>query len=114
MLYLAIVFVTAVTAVSAQQAPPFDVVIKGGMILDGTGNPFFIADIGIRGDRIAEIGTIDATRAQRVIDAKGFYVTPGFIDMHSHSGNRDGSIDHPEGRKAANSVTQGITTETIR
>lgn len=90
-----------------------DLVIKNGMILDGTGNPFFIADLGIRGERIAEIGMIEPARGRRVIDATGLYVTPGFIDMHSHSGNRDGAIDHPEGRKALNSVTQGITTETI-
>ncbi|GBD32696.1 N-acyl-D-glutamate deacylase [bacterium HR33] len=97
----------------AQQSAPYDVVIKNGMILDGTGNPFFIADVAIRGERIAEIGTVDATRARRVIDAKGMYVTPGFIDMHSHSGSRDGAILHPEGRKALNSITQGITTEAI-
>ncbi|MBI3981392.1 MAG: amidohydrolase family protein [Gemmatimonadetes bacterium] len=97
----------------ASQAREFDLLIKNGMILDGTGNPFYVADLGIKGERIAAIGAIDASRATRVIDATGLYVTPGFIDMHSHSGNRDGAIDHAEGRKAANSVTQGITTETI-
>ena len=92
---------------------PYDIVIKNGMIVDGTGNPFFLADVGITGEHIVEIGRIDATRGRRVIDATGLYVTPGFIDMHSHSANRDGAIAHPEGRKAANSVTQGITTEAI-
>jgi N-acyl-D-amino-acid deacylase len=97
----------------AAQAREFDLLIRSGMILDGTGNPFYIADVAIKGDHIAAIGAIEPNRATRVIDATGLYVTPGFIDMHSHSGNRDGAIDHPEGRKAANSVTQGITTETI-
>lgn len=92
----------------------FDLLIKNGMILDGTGNPFYIADVAIAGDKIAEIGVIDESRATRVIDATGRYVTPGFIDMHSHSANgSDGKILHPEGRKAHNSVTQGITTETV-
>jgi N-acyl-D-amino-acid deacylase len=103
----------APTVQPIQAQVTYDVVIKNGMILDGTGNPFFIADVGITGERIAEIGVIDAGRGRRVIDATGLYVTPGFIDMHSHSANRDGSISHPEGKKAANSVTQGITTETV-
>ena len=93
---------------------PYDIVIKSGMVLDGTGNPFFIADIGIKGKKISHIGTIDAKQGKHVIDATGRYVTPGFIDMHSHSANSsDGKILHPEGRKAHNSVTQGITTETV-
>lgn len=93
---------------------PYDIVIKNGMVLDGTGNPFFITDIGIQGKKISHIGTIDATQGKHVIDATGRYVTPGFIDMHSHSANSsDGKISHPEGRKAHNSVTQGITTETV-
>ncbi len=98
---------------ATQAQERYDVVIKNGMILDGTGNPFFIADVAIRGEMIVEIGAIDAAFARRVIDATGMYVTPGFIDMHSHSANRDGAIGHPEGRKAANSVTQGITTEAV-
>ncbi len=98
----------------SQTPEPYDIVIKDGMIIDGTGNPFFVADIGIRGEKIVEIGRIDASRGQRVVDATGRYVTPGFIDMHSHSANgSDGKILHPEGRKGHNSVTQGITTETV-
>ena len=104
---------TSSTYSTAHAQELYDVVIKNGMILDGTGNPFFVADVAIRGEMIVEIGVIDAARARRVIDATGMYVTPGFIDMHSHSANRDGAIGHPEGRKAANSVTQGITTETV-
>lgn len=95
------------------QQESYDIVIKNGMILDGTGNPFFVADVGISGERITRIGVIDPSRARRVVDATGLYVTPGFIDMHSHSANRDGAIDHAEGRQAANSVSQGITTEAV-
>ena len=108
-----LVSTTSPISSTAHAQEPYDVVIKNGMILDGTGNPFFIADVGIRGEMIAEIGAIDAALGRRVIDATGKYVTPGFIDMHSHSANRDGAIGHPEGRKAANSVTQGITTEAV-
>lgn len=104
---------TSSTYSTTQAQERYDVVIKNGMILDGTGNPFFVADVAIRGEMIVEIGAIDAAFARRVIDATGMYLTPGFIDMHSHSANRDGAIGHPEGRKAANSVTQGITTEAV-
>lgn len=101
--------------VALQPAPQvYDALIKNGMILDGTGNPFYVADLAIVGGHIVAIGSLDASRARRVIDARGFYVTPGFIDMHSHSANRgDGKILDPQGRTGHNSVTQGITTETI-
>ena len=99
---------------ASQEPDSCDTVIENGMILDGTGNPFFIASICIRGEKVAEIGAIDSSRASRVIDAEGLYVTPGFIDMHSHSANAsDGQIHHEEGKTAHNSVTQGITTEAV-
>src|SRR5271155_3906479 len=65
---------------------PYDVVIRGGKIVDGTGNPWFEGDVAIRGDRIAAVirpgGDLPA---RRTIDARGLIVAPGFIDMHSHS-----------------------------
>lgn len=61
-----------------------DVVITGGTIVDGTGAPAFVGDIGIDGDRITAVGEVDATGAGRVIDATGRIVTPGFVDIHSH------------------------------
>jgi N-acyl-D-amino-acid deacylase len=104
---------------SAQQAPPsFDLLIRGGRVLDGTGNPWFPGNIGIRDGRIAAVGTLDGAKATRVIDATGKYVTPGFIDLHSHAD--DGS--RPEGglrdadpqiRAAPNLVSQGITTVVV-
>ena len=62
----------------------YDLVIRGGTVYDGTGAPGIAADVAINGDRIVAIGEIDGNAA-RTIDASGLYVTPGFIDMHSHS-----------------------------
>jgi N-acyl-D-aspartate/D-glutamate deacylase len=64
--------------------PPLDAVIKGGRVIDGTGRAAFDAAIGIRGGVIADIGAIPDSAAQQVIDAKGQYVCPGFIDPHAH------------------------------
>jgi N-acyl-D-aspartate/D-glutamate deacylase len=66
-------------------AQDFDLVIRGGRIVDGTGNPSFLGDIGIRNDRIAAMGHLGDATAKRVIDATGLTVAPGFIDMHNHS-----------------------------
>ena len=62
----------------------YDIVIRGGTVFDGTGAPGFVADIGIVGDRIVAIGEL-AGNGTRTVDASNLYVTPGFIDMHSHS-----------------------------
>ena len=90
-------------------AQDFDIVIRGGRVLDGSGNPAFNADVGIRGDEIVRVGDLSDASAGRVIDATGFYVVPGFIDMHSHA---DGAFasDDVERRRAHNLVMQGITT----
>ena len=71
----------------SQQAPaaPFDVLIRGGRIVDGTGNPWFHGDVGIRDGRVAAVGRLADAEAARVIDATGLVVTPGFIDLHTHS-----------------------------
>lgn len=83
----------------------FDVVIKGGSIIDGTGKDAYVADIGITGEKIEKIGSIDEGDARRVIDGSGLTVTPGFIDAHSHG---DGTILlYPNAESA---VRQGITT----
>ena len=59
----------------------YDIVLLQGRIVDGTGAPWYVADIGIRDGKIAEIGRIDAKSAEQSIDAKGLIVAPGFIDM---------------------------------
>lgn len=85
----------------------FDVLIRNGRVIDGTGNPWYYADVGIRGERIAAVGDLSAATAGRVIDATGLYVTPGFIDTHSHAG---GGLDSPELSHARPLLAQGITT----
>jgi N-acyl-D-amino-acid deacylase len=104
-------------SVTAQQ-PPYDLLIRNGRVLDGTGNPWFPADIAVRAGRIVAVGSLAGAQASRVIDATGKYVTPGFIDIHSHaddgSGPRGGFRDpDPIRRSAPNLVSQGITTVVV-
>ncbi len=86
----------------------FDLAIKNGRIVDGTGNPWFRADIGIRKGKIAEIGRLTSSEAKKIIDAEGLVVCPGFIDMHNHS---DRSLLVNPNLESA--VRQGITTLVI-
>ncbi len=99
----------AMTASGQELQPgPYDVVIRGGTIVDGTGNPWFKGDVAIRGDRIAVIGQLDDARAHRTIDARDLVVAPGFVDIHSHSDMhllRDGD--------AQSKVHDGVTTEIL-
>ncbi len=67
------------------QAVPYDVVIRNGHIIDGTGSPWYSGDIAIRGGRIAALGKLDGASAKRTIDARGMVVAPGFIDMLGQS-----------------------------
>ena len=86
----------------------FDIIIKNGTVVDGSGNAPYKADVAIVGDKIAFVGDLSNATADRIIDACGKYVTPGFIDTHSHS---DSSIwINPE---AQSSVRQGVTTEIV-
>src|SRR5688572_1860399 len=62
----------------------FDLVLRGGHVVDGTGIPRYTADVAIRGDRIAWIGRVDAARAARSIDVDGLVVAPGHVDLHTH------------------------------
>ncbi len=94
-------------AQTSSQDVPYDLVLRNGKIVDGTGNPWFHADLAIKGDKIAALGKI-AGKGKREIDAKGLIVAPGFIDMHSHS---DFTI--LEDGKAMSKITQGVTTEVL-
>jgi N-acyl-D-aspartate/D-glutamate deacylase len=88
----------------------FDILIKNGKVLDGTGNPWFYADVGINGDRIVWIGKSEDVTANEIIDASGLYIAPGFIDVHSHAGSGLASESLSHGRPL---LAQGLTTVMI-
>jgi len=87
------------------QAQPFDIVIQHARIVDGSGNPWYNGNIGIRGDTIVSISNSDLAPAKLTIDARGLVVSPGFIDIHTHA--RRGIFEVPT---APNYVRQGVTT----
>lgn len=103
-------------AARPQTPEHFDVLIRGAHVLDGTGNPWFYADVAVRDGKIARVDRLrrEAT-ADRVIDASGLTVIPGIVDLHSHAWNftRPDPDPDPEARQrwaAPNLVSQGITT----
>jgi N-acyl-D-amino-acid deacylase len=86
----------------------YDVVIANGKIVDGSGNPWFYADVAIKNGRIAKIGKVDPRLGKRVIDAKRMAVSPGFIDLHTHTDMpvlADGNSE--------SAVRQGVTLDVI-
>jgi N-acyl-D-amino-acid deacylase len=103
---------TAVALRGYQQTPPahFDVVIRNGRVLDGSGNPWVRLDLGIRGGRIAALGALSGATADTVIDAANRYVTPGFIDVHSHAAD---GLARAELRQARPILGQGVTTVVV-
>lgn len=103
----ALVFVALGCTAGATAQEPFDLLIRNGRILDGTGTPWYHGDVGVRGDRIVAVGRIGAAPARRTIEAGGRYVTPGFIDPHSHAGPGLATPELSEGRPL---LAQGITT----
>ncbi|MCI0708076.1 MAG: D-aminoacylase [Ignavibacteriae bacterium] len=97
----------ALIAFSCQPAPDsYDILITNGRVVDGTGNPWYRADVGIRGDKIVAIGKLGAERAKHIINAEGKMVSPGFIDMLGQS-ELTLFIDN----RAMSKISQGITTE---
>lgn len=93
----------------------YDYLILGGTLVDGSGKPGYRADIGIAGSTIAEIGELKNAQAGQIVDARGKYVIPGFIDLHGHADDQQGHwrgmrSPDPERRAAPAHVSQGITT----
>lgn len=99
-------FLLVATLASSAQTSTYDVLIRNGHIIDGSGNPWYSGDIAIQGDRIVAIGKLENANAKRVIDASGLVVAPGFIDMLGQS-EAALLIDH----RAISKLSQGITTE---
>jgi|LauGreDrversion4_1035100.scaffolds.fasta_scaffold10029_4 N-acyl-D-amino-acid deacylase len=100
-------FVLTLVVLSTGRAAEFDVLIRGGRVLDGSGTPWVYADVGINGDRIAAVGRLPEAKAKQVIEAAGLYVAPGFIDGHSHAGP---ALAGEKLADAAALLAQGITT----
>lgn len=92
---------------AAGQEAGFDVLIRNGTVVDGTGTPARRADVAIRGGRIAAVGDLSGRTATRMIDATGLHVAPGFIDSHSHA---TWGLVRDELRTAHALLAQGITT----
>jgi dihydroorotase/N-acyl-D-amino-acid deacylase len=101
-----IAIAVALSALPMPQRPTFDLIFAGGRVVDGTGAPWFRADVGVAGDRIAAIGDLSRAGATRRIDASRLVVAPGFIDMLGQS-EYNVLVDN----RAASKITQGITTE---
>ena len=106
--YLALLaLVTGCGMVPAKQNPgSYDLILKNGWIIDGSGNPRYRGDLGIRGDRIAAVGFLGTAAARETVDVSGLVVAPGFIDMMGQS-----EINVLIDNRVLSKVTQGITTE---
>ena len=99
-------------AVPVLAQPAYDLLLAGGLVFDGSGNPAVRADVGIRGDEVVAIGRLagkEGHDAARTIEVTGLYLAPGWVDLHSHA-DRSLAGDNMEERKAVNLIAQGITT----
>jgi N-acyl-D-amino-acid deacylase len=104
------IFAGAALSVGGSSVLPqgrFDVVIRNGRVMDGSGNPWVRADVGIRAGRIDAIGRLGDANADTVIDAADRFVTPGFIDVHSHAAD---GLTRSELKQAQPILAQGVTT----
>jgi N-acyl-D-aspartate/D-glutamate deacylase len=104
---LTIVALTLLSAACHGLRADYDLVIRGGTIVDGSGGPRVVGDVAVQGDRIVAVGDVPG-RGRAEIDARGLIVAPGFIDMHSHSDYvllEDGA--------AQSKIRQGVTTEVL-
>jgi len=99
-------FLAPMLLLAATVAQPYDLVIRNGHIVDGTGSPWYSADVGIRGGRIAAIGRLEGAPTRRILDARGMVVAPGFIDMLGQS-----ELTILVNPHLPSKIYQGITTE---
>src|SRR5687767_14962790 len=90
----------------SHQPPAYDVVIRGGLVFDGTGSAGRRVDVGLRGDRVAGVGDLAAAQAGLLIDARGLAVAPGFINMLSWS-TESLLVDG----RSQGEIRQGVTTQ---
>jgi len=97
---------TAASDASDASDDAYDIVISNGRVVDGTGAPWFRADVGIRGDRVVRIGDLQTAKATQQIDATNLVVAPGFIDMLGQS-----EFNILVDNRAASKILQGVTTE---
>ena len=105
---LLVALLATVCCAAFAQAQTYDIIIRSSHVIDGSGNAWIKADVGIRDGRIAAVGRLEGAKAARVIDATGQVVTPGFIDMHTHSEYTllyDGNGE--------SKIRQGVTTEVV-
>lgn len=100
--------VLAATGHPIAQTPRYDLLIRNGHIVDGTGNPWFAGDVAVANGRIAAVGRLTGATAARTIDARGLVVAPGFIDLHTHS-----EIPLLQDGSAQSKVRQGVTLDVM-
>src|ERR1051325_7786176 len=106
LLHFALLLLTLTSLHAQPTAVPYDLIIRNGHIIDGTGSPWYSGDIGIRNGRIAAIGFLGAAQAKRTIDAHGMVVAPGFVDMLGQS-----ELTILVNPHLPSKIFQGITTE---
>tara|TARA_Y100000590_G_scaffold431222_1_gene545765 strand:+ start:6358 stop:8118 length:1761 start_codon:yes stop_codon:yes gene_type:complete len=103
------IIIISFSGIELQGQELYDLIIRNGRLIDGTGNPWFQSDIGVSNGKIVAIKNLKNQKANRDIDATGLYVTPGFIDLHSHA-DRAMTSDFIEPRMAKSLTSQGLTT----